>query len=211
VRHRRRLFESDPVAAESLRLATQSLVHRGPDEQHHWMRRMAASGSGTLGSRSLTCDWGAADSERRWPPAHCGQWRVLRLRTIRRELETRDINFARAPTARSPCTLRRNGSACLEHLPGNSRVPFGMRRKKPSSRRAIALASTAFLRACLKKRSTWPRRSKRYLPPACLRIGTRNRCFRIYSCAWIRTGVYSREFDRYQPVIILLPGRDRPS
>jgi asparagine synthase (glutamine-hydrolysing) len=114
------LSNEKPVAAESLRLATRSLIHRGPDEQHDWI---APSGRVGLGHTRLsiidlvTGTQPIASEDGRLHIVVNGEF--YDFERIRRELETRGHQFrTRSDSEIALHLYEEMGAACLEHLRG---------------------------------------------------------------------------------------------
>ncbi len=109
-----------PIAAESLQRATQSLTHRGPDEQHHWI---APHGRIGLGHTRLSIIDLLTGSQ---PIAsEDGSLRIVvngefyDFERLRDELEKRGHRFSTRSDSEIALHLYEEmGPACLEHLRG---------------------------------------------------------------------------------------------
>lgn len=110
----------NPIEPESLARATQSLIHRGPDEQHHWI---APDGRVGLGHTRLTIIDLVTGAQ---PIANeDGRLRIVvngefyDFERIRRELETRGHEFRTRSDSEIALHLYEEiGPACLEQLRG---------------------------------------------------------------------------------------------
>src|SRR5260370_7578430 len=110
----------DPIAPESLARATQSLVHRGPDEQHHWIAPHGRVGLGHTRLSIIDLVTGAQPIV-----SEDGSLRVVvngefyDFERIRRDLETRGHQFrTRSDSEIALHLYEEMGPACLEHLRG---------------------------------------------------------------------------------------------
>lgn len=114
------LSNQKPIAAESLEMATRALVHRGPDEQHHWI---APNGSAGLGHTRLTIIDLVTGAQ---PIAsEDGNLRIIvngefyDFERIRSELESRGHKFrTRSDSEIALHLYEEMGAACLDHLRG---------------------------------------------------------------------------------------------
>jgi asparagine synthase (glutamine-hydrolysing) len=110
----------DPIAPESLTQATQSLIHRGPDEQHHWIAPHGRVGLGHTRLTIIDLVTGAqpiANEDGRLRIVVNGEF--YDFERIRRELETRGHQFrTRSDSEIALHLYEEMGPACLEHLRG---------------------------------------------------------------------------------------------
>ena len=115
------VFSNDgPIDAESLQRATQSLIHRGPDEQHHWIAPHRRVGLGHTRLSIIDLVTGAqpiASEDGRLRIVVNGEF--YDFERIREELESRDHRFSTRSDSEIALHLYEEmGAACLEHLRG---------------------------------------------------------------------------------------------
>src|SRR6267142_1957092 len=114
------LSKQEPIAAESLRLATHSLDHRGPDEQHHWISPNGRVGLGHARLTIIDLVTGAqpiASEDGHLQIVVNGEF--YDFERIRRELESRGHQFrTRSDSEIALHLYEEMGPACLEHLRG---------------------------------------------------------------------------------------------
>lgn len=110
----------DPIPAESLRRATRSLIHRGPDEQHQWLAPDGRVGLGHTRLAIIDLVTGAQPIA-----SEDGNLRIVvngefyDFERIRRELETRGHRFRTHSDSEIALHLYEEmGPACLDHLRG---------------------------------------------------------------------------------------------
>jgi asparagine synthase (glutamine-hydrolysing) len=112
--------KEDPIAAESLLRATQSLIHRGPDEQHHWIAPHGRVGLGHTRLSIIDLLTGAqpiASEDGRLRIVVNGEF--YDFERIRCELERRGHRFSTRSDSEIALHLYEEmGPACLEHLRG---------------------------------------------------------------------------------------------
>lgn len=109
-----------PIAAESLLQATRSLIHRGPDEQHHWIAPHGRVGLGHTRLSIIDLLTGAqpiASEDGRLRIVVNGEF--YDFERIRCELEKRGHQFrTRSDSEIALHLYEEMGTACLEHLRG---------------------------------------------------------------------------------------------
>jgi asparagine synthase (glutamine-hydrolysing) len=109
-----------PIVAESLRQATQALIHRGPDEQHHWIAPHGRVGLGHTRLSIIDLLTGAqpiASEDGRLRIVVNGEF--YDFERIRRDLEMRGHQFrTRSDSEIALHLYEEMGPACLEHLRG---------------------------------------------------------------------------------------------
>lgn len=114
------LSNQKPIAAESLRRATHSLDHRGPDEQHHWIAPNGRVGLGHTRLTIIDLVTGAqpiASEDGRLQIVVNGEF--YDFERIRRELESRGHQFrTRSDSEIALHLYEEMGAACLDQLRG---------------------------------------------------------------------------------------------
>ena len=110
----------EPIAPESLARATEQLIHRGPDEQHHWVARDGRVGLGHTRLSIIDLVTGAqpiASEDTRQRIVVNGEF--YDFERIRRELEERGHKFrTRSDSEIALHLYEEMGVRCLEHLRG---------------------------------------------------------------------------------------------
>lgn len=114
------LSSEHPVARESLERATRALIHRGPDEQHHWIAPHGRVGLGHTRLTIIDLVTGAQPIE-----SEDGRLRIVvngefyDFERIRLELETRGHQFrTRSDSEIALHLYEEMGAACLDQLRG---------------------------------------------------------------------------------------------